>query len=201
MSAVMFADILYPRTSVSSVFAIQANAHYSRYMGNFRILLLTALLGISPAVAVTSSPPTTAQSLTVASRVTLNLLPMLEGKEITPLPLQSVCTALATRADPDDQPLVPPGAHLLNADIPEDEIMEVVTQALALSFAGSGLKLGKDLVLLTGKLTWVSQGQARVMVATFERGPFAGFFDSRTQQRRERLLFAVSGTQVCVAPG
>lgn len=165
-------------------------------MGNLRIALLSGLLLIS-----TDGGAAFAQSFTVASRVTANLLPVLEAKEVTPVPQASVCAALASRTDPDGRPVIPAGARLLNVGIPEDEITDAVLEGLSLSFIGSGLKLGKDLVLLTGKLAWVPQGDAQLMVATFERGSFVGFFDSRTQHVRERLLFGVSGTQVCLVPG
>ena len=166
-------------------------------MGNFRILLLLPLLGLPSAFA---AAPTT-QPVTVASRVTLNLLPVLSAEEVTPIPRDSVCAALASGMGPDGQPLIPGGARLLNAGMPEDELADAVVEGLSQSFGGSGLKLGRDLVLLTGPLKWVPQGNAQVMVATFERGTFRGFFDSRTQHVRERLLLGVSGSQVCVVPG
>ncbi len=168
-------------------------------MGNFRRLLIALL--VCPLSALATTPPATTPAPTVVSHVAaINLLPVLDAKEVTPVPKASACAALASHTGPDGQPIIPPGAQLLNASMPEDEIADAVVESLSLSFAGSGLELGKDLVLLTGDLRWVPQGREQVMVATFERGPFTGFFDSRTRHLREQLVFCISGTQVCVVP-
>ncbi len=197
----MFAAFLYTLCAGWVTFAALDKLYYSMCMGNFRTpFLLIAMCGPS-ALAAAPSASNSTSVLSVVSQVGGSLTRMLEAAEVNPVPANSVCTALGPNTGPNGLPVVPAGARLFNVSIPEDEIADTVVEALSLSFTGSGLKLGRDLVLLTGKLTWVPQGQAQVMVATFERGPFAGFFDSRTQHRRERLLFGIAGTQVCVVPG
>lgn len=139
--------------------------------------------------------------LTIAGHLVNNLASALAGTETTPIPPASVCAALVGTQGGATQAGVPGGARLLRVETPADEVLEAVSRSLVLAFGGTGMKLGKDLVLLTNELVWSSQGNAQVMVATFERGAFAGFFNSRAQHRRERVLFGVRGSELCVVPG